>query len=62
MMATVRDACERALTTEWQYTADIARVVGVRSGTAHRSLSKLMLYGVCEKRPGEVGTQWRLRA
>lgn len=61
-MATVRDACERALTHEWQETSDIARAVGVRSGTAFRSLSKLMLYGVCEKDPSKTGTRWRLKA
>ena len=62
MMATVRDACERALTMEWQETREIAAQVGARVGTAHRSLSKLLLYGVCEREPGKTGTKWRLKA
>lgn len=61
-MPTVRDACERALTHEWQETKEIAAQVGIRVGTAHRSLSKLMLYGVCEKEPCKTGTKWRLKA
>lgn len=55
-MATVRDACEGALTEEWSTTAQIARTVGVRPMTAFRSLSMLLKYGVCEKMPCRTGT------
>lgn len=61
-MPTVRDACEWALTHEWQETKEIAAQVGIRVGTAYRSLSKLMLYGVCEKESCKTGTKWRLKA
>lgn len=62
MMATVRDACEDALTHDWQETRDIAAQVGRRVGNVHRCLSKLMLYGVCERESCPTGTKWRLKA
>lgn len=62
MMATVRDACERALTGEWQETREIAEKVERPCKTAYRCLSSLERFGVCEREPCKVGTRWRLKA